>query len=406
MSRTSTLFLIAVVVLVTLPAGAAAMAPDEAAASSGSPVTLTVSVVDRGGDPVGGAEVTATWDGDEKTATTAANGKVFVDVPAGADVTLTVKSDQYVRNFPVTVSDASQRDVRITVAEKGSARIRVTDAAGDPVGNAEVRLLRGGASPARGTTNANGVFESGTVEQGEYAVRVVKQGYYANRTSLSVTGDVSKTVAVSRGSVTVQFTVSDDHFDSPRAVENASVRVAGVGTVQTLSDGGNTMSVPVNGVYEVSITKGNYTEATPKLWVNEHKTTLSVVINRTPRVSVEAASNRVVVGEPDQVTVTDEYGAPVANASVTFDGEHVGETDADGQLSFTVEGAGAHEVAATKGSLSATTTIHGFDPNATTTAAGTEGTGTTDSTGAGPGFTALAALAGALVALGALGARR
>src|SRR6056297_3083279 len=74
--------------------------------------TLTVEVVDDDGDPVGGIAVEATWEvGDETetaTATTASNGKVFLDVEAGADVELTVDDETYVRNRPLSVEDASE----------------------------------------------------------------------------------------------------------------------------------------------------------------------------------------------------------------------------------------------------------------------------------------------------------
>lgn len=97
-------------------------------------VTMTVTVVDQNGEPVGsGVTVAATWDGGETTGQTASNGKVFLDVPEGADVELDIDDDRYVRNQPLLVSDATQRDVDLRVSPQGVATVSVTDTDGEPL---------------------------------------------------------------------------------------------------------------------------------------------------------------------------------------------------------------------------------------------------------------------------------
>ncbi|MFB6360599.1 MAG: PGF-CTERM sorting domain-containing protein, partial [Halobacteriales archaeon] len=97
-------------------------------------VTLTVTVKTAAGAPVSDAELTASWDGGSTTATTASNGKAFVDVPEGANVTIEVDHPNYVRNSPYTLTNASEQDVTVTVWEKASATVTVADSEGSVEG--------------------------------------------------------------------------------------------------------------------------------------------------------------------------------------------------------------------------------------------------------------------------------
>ncbi|MFB6107971.1 MAG: hypothetical protein ABEJ82_03900 [Haloplanus sp.] len=156
------------------------------AAAQSETVTLTVSVVDRAGDPVGNARLTAEWDGGSRSATTASNGKAFVDVPAGADVALSISHPDYVRNYPLSVEDATERDVRMEVARKGSATVRVTDADGVVTG-ATVTMRKDLHDVASGTTDASGEFHSGTIEQGNTPSRCRRTGTTRSRNPCSST---------------------------------------------------------------------------------------------------------------------------------------------------------------------------------------------------------------------------
>jgi PGF-CTERM protein len=116
----------------------------------------------------------------------------------------------------------------------------------------------------------------------------------------------------------------------------------------------------------------------------------------------------VVVGESTQVTVTDEYGEPVSNATVRIGDSEIGQTDADGRLTVPIDSPGNVTITVADGSLSASTTVESFDPDATPEPTATEtATATATETAAtetpgedGPGFgvlPALVALAGVLL---------
>jgi hypothetical protein len=380
-------------------------------AQSSDGVTLTVTVVDEGGNPLSDAELSATWDGGGPVnRTTAGNGKAFVDVAEGADVTVRVDHPNYVRNRPYVVENASEGDVTIEVARTGRATVTVEGADG-PLGNAIVRMFHDGQPVINERTAADGGFTTPEIEQGNYTLITFKEGYLRNRTTLTVDGQVDERTTIRQESVLVTFSVSDDHFDPPRSVTNANVTVPGVADVTTQGTGTVSVSMPVNDAYEVTVTKSGYDSVTERLGVRESETALNATIQRTPAISVRADNDRVVVGESVRVTVTDEYGNPVANATVSRAGTTVGETDENGVISVPVESAGNVSISAEADGREATATVEGVgsggastataDATASPTAAGTP---TETAGGLGPGV----GVAGALVALlvGALAARR
>lgn len=398
MRGTTVLLLTVLVVLGTVPAGAVV--------STQSQVTLTVTVVDRNGQPVSGATLNASWDGGNRVETTRANGQALVDVPRGSTVTIDIQSDTYVRNNPYTVADASGQAVEITVARQGTATVRVRNTQGEPVSNAIVRLWQAGQPIVNTRTDASGVLESPVIERGEYRLVVFEEGYLRNISTLQVDGDVSRTVTIESDSLTVTFDVSDDHFSPPEPVQSAQIQIEGIGTIQTLNSGEATASVPVNSNLEVTVSKANYTAVTQTLRTEEQDTTLNVTIQRTPAISIDPANDRVVIGESTSVTITNEYGTPVENASVSLDGTAVGETDANGQLSLTIENEGEHTVSAQADGLQTETVIQGVraatatgTPTETPTATTTEAQTTV---GDGPGFTAVLALVALLIVAGRL----
>ncbi|WP_436931516.1 carboxypeptidase regulatory-like domain-containing protein [Halosimplex halobium] len=382
-------------------------------AQSSDTVTLTVTVVDEGGNPLSDAELSATWDGGGPVdRTTAGNGKAFVDVAEGADVTIHVDHPNYVRNHPYVVENASERDVTIEVARAGRATVTVEGSEG-PLGNAIVRMFHDGRPVLNERTAADGQYRTPEIEQGNYTLVAFKEGYLRNRTTLTVDGEVSETMQVRQASVLVTFTVRDDHFDPPRAVTDANVTVPGVADVTTQGTGTVTVSVPVNDAYEVRITKPGYESVTERLQVRESETSLNATIQRTPAIGVRADNDRVVVGEPVRVTVSDEYGNPVANASVSRAGTAVGETDGDGVLSVPVETAGNVTISAEADGREAAVTVEGVQPGGASTPTATDSptdspTASDTATGTASGFGPGPGVAGALVALvvGSLLARR
>jgi hypothetical protein len=339
---------VVVLVAVALPAGGATVGD----ASVQDQVTLTVSVISQGGAQIGGTTITATWDGGETTATTASNGKAFVDVPRGADVSLSISSDRFVRNFPLTVEDAATEELTLEVARKGSATVRAVSPDG-PVGSATVELRQDGRTVVSGRTNENGAFTTGTIEQGRYTLEVGKPTYFTNETVLDVRSEgVQREVEMRTGSVRVEVRVLDDHFEEPRAVNDASVEFGDVGTARTTS-GTAVFAVSVNTEHRVRATKDGYETARTRYSVGESSGNIHLTIQREPAVVVRPANERVVVGESTSVTVVDAYGDPVTNATVTLDGESIARTDGSGQARVTIESAGNHTVGASAGGIDA-----------------------------------------------------
>lgn len=364
-------------------------------------VTTTVTVVDGDGNPVSDVELSATWDGGgPANETTRANGQALVDVGAGATVTYRIHDDEYVRNDPYVVENASSEEIEIPVARSGSATITAVDDDG-PVDQAIVRMVYEGSYVVNSRTDADGVHTTRDIERGQYDLTVYKGGYLRNSSTIQVDGDVSREVHIREDSRTVTVNVVDDHFSEPRSIRNASVRIPSVGSVSTLSNGETTISVPVNNRYDVTVSKAGYETNTTTLEMRESELVLGVSIQRTPALDVEAANGRVVVGETTQVTVTDEYGDPVSGASIAVDGESVAETSNSGQARVSVDERGTRNVTASYGGLEASTTIDGVEPGSgdeQDSDGGTEGETVPEF---GPGFGAIGALA-ALLATGYL----
>lgn len=382
------------------------MAPLSGGTVAGADVTLTVTVTDPSGDRVAGADLTATWDGGSASEETAANGQALIDVPEGADVEIEVEHPEYVRNHPVVVENASEQDVTVDMFARGTATISVADPDGS-VADARVVLRKDGRIVTDGRTSAEGTYQTDVIEQGDYTVSVVKRGYYRERSSLTVDGDVDQNVTIERGSVTLQIRVTDPHFDPPQAVGNLTVSIQSVGQFTTQPGGTASVGVPVNADLPMTVTGDEYEEVSRTINVREDDVAVNVSISRIPQLHLEAVSNRVVVGERVVLQATNEYDEPVAGATVRLDDEAVGETDANGQLAVTVSEPGNHTLVAEDGELrSGTVTVAGVDENGeipTATATATEETD--ESTASTPGFTSLTAVL-ALLAVALIARRR
>ncbi|UWG46967.1 putative membrane protein [Halanaeroarchaeum sp. HSR-CO] len=347
-------------------------------ASAQSTVTLTVSVTTADGAAVDGADLTATWDDGSTTATTASNGKAFVDVPDGADVTIEVAHEDYVRNSPYEVTDASEREVDVTVAAKANATIAVEDDDG-PVEAARVVLEMDGETVLDAET-AGGDVETDTIEAGTYDLTVSKNGYYTTETELAITNDTTTTVTIERGTVPLTVNVTDDYFEPPRGVSGATVEVEGAGSVITQSDGTQQISVPVNSQPAVTVSKDGYVTVERTITVRESERTIHFDVDREFALSVERSNQQIVVGETVRVTVTDEYGDPVADAVVRLDDSVVARTNDEGEATISIDEAGEQEFTVSKGdAISASTTVTGVSPGDETTEQ-TETTATTEPT--------------------------
>ena len=377
--------------------------------------TVTVTVVDQAGDRVGDIDLTVVWNDGEgsENVTTRANGQVLVDVPEGATVEVRVTDDEYLRNRPAVFFGADGGELEVEASLPGTARVTVTDSAG-PVEGATVRLSGQGITRSV-DTDAEGVAVLGPVERGSYGLRVSEPGYLSNSTGVNLTGEVNRTVTLREADRQLTVRVVDDHFDPPRALPDATVDIEGVAALTTGNNGQRGTTVAVNTDYEVTATKDGYESVTRTVSVGESDESVTLAVQREEAVSVEATSTRVILGEVTRLTATDEYGQPVAGATVSVDGTEVGQTDDRGVYDLTVESAGNQTVTVSTDGLSSSVTIEGFEPDGQdtpTTAAPTDApTDTPESTetdttpgGGGPGFgaavglTALAVLVGLALA--------
>lgn len=403
MSRT---VVVLVVLLVVAPLSGASVA-------GANQVTLTVSVTDQSGNPVAGTDLTATWDGGSTTAETRSNGKAFVDVPDGADVEIEAEHPEYVRNHPVVVESATEREVAIDVSQRGSATISVADA-DSQVADARVILRKNGRIVEDGRTASDGTYETDVIEDGQYTVTVVKRGYYREQESLTVDGDVEQSVTIERGAINLGVRVTDPHFEPPRAVGGATISIESVGQFETQPDGTAAVGVPVNAELQMTVTGDEYETITRTVTVSESDVSVNVSLSRAPQLTLESASQRVIAGERTVVTVRNEYGEPVEGATVLLDDESMGETDANGQLTVTVSEPGDHALLAESAELqSDPLTITGVNVDGGTPTSEeteepeeTEKTEETDrSDASAPGFTFATAVL-ALLSIGLIVARR
>lgn len=376
-------------------------------------VALEVTVVTQSGNPVGDATLNATWDGGSTTGTTASNGREFLDVPDDKEVTIEVTSDSYVRNAPYVIENpgaVAEDGIEIGVYEDALSTVTVEDAQG-PVANADVRLVKNGTAVIDGKTDQNGQIESDFIEVGTYELDVSKRGYLQNSTTVEVEGHFQPTVTIEQASVTATISLTDPYFDPPRPVENATVQIGSISSGQTLSNGEQTFRVPVNSQPTVTVSKPGYDSFEVPMRVEESPVSLDLEISRAAELTVETSADRVVVGENVDVTVTDEYNDPVANASVSLGDSEVGVTNAEGTLTVPIESAGEQTISVSAKGTSESISVTGFDPDATDTPMDTPTLTETqeqdDDTGSafGPGFGLVAALV-ALLALAALAGRR
>lgn len=323
-------------------------------------VTVTVSVTDTSGDPVRGAELTASWDDGSATETTASNGKAFVDVPADQEITIEVEHEDYVRNRPYRIDSSRESTVEIDVHPKASAAIQVSDSHGT-VDDASVVVRKHGKIAATGATNENGVFETGVIEEGNYTASISKPGYYRKQIDVRAEGNVEESVTIEQGSVTVSFNVTDDHFQEPKAVESAEVHVADIGSIKVRENGQAAMNLPVNSKLGLTVTKEGYDEVHREVTIDEQSRTIDFTLERTPGVFIETVNRKVVAGERSRVAVTNSYDEPVEGAAVSLDGDTVGETDENGVFMVPVETEGNHTITATKDALeSESVTVQAF----------------------------------------------
>lgn len=387
----------------------AALSPGVAAQQQ-EQTTLTVTVETAGGTPIQGAELTATWDGGESTAATAANGKTFVDVAAGARVELSVTGDTYARNFPVVVADADGQEVNIEMRRAGSVSFRVVNTEGQPLQDAGVILRQDGREFRRLGTDADGRTSLDDLERGTYDVVAIKNGHYVNTTTVRVGEGTSKRMILEAGTEQVTFEVFDAGTDEPTRLTDVTVTVGDRATVRTADSNTASVGLPVNTGFPVAASKEGYVTNETDIYVGEGGETVRLLLTREPALNVTATNERVIAGENVRVDVVDEYGTPVSGATVSVGGQQVATTNDRGVATVPIEETGSRRITVATGDLSTTITVEGVREATTTTPADATTTTAAEGTPSGgiplPGFTPVAAGLAVLVLGGLLALRR
>jgi len=384
-----------------------------AATAQQDQVTITATIVDQDGRAVGsGVGVTATWDGGSVDGTTASSGQVLLDVPEGANVSIQVDDDRYIRNIPYTVEDASTASIEVPVAQSATAEITVRNTDNATVEGARVFLYRGSQIVTNQRTGADGTVATGAIEAGAYQLGIQKAGYYTTRSRVSITGQAGLNRTIEEGEVLLTVSVADDTFEPPVDL-NASVRIPGIGTLQTGEDGQTGTQVSVNTNYDIVVTTDGYQEVTRTVRVGESDTTVNVSTARLDEINVDAQSQSII-DQPVRMDITDEYGVPVIGATVTSGGEQVGTTDDAGVVRVTPDSTGTVTYTIDDGDITETVTIEVFAPSqgtptaaaASPTPSATASPAAAETTaGDGPGFTPLTVVA-AVAALSLVAYRR
>lgn len=350
----------------------AAVAVGGVAAQEQEQITVEVSLVDQNGDGVGGAELTASWGDGENEATTTSGGLALLEVKQGADVEISVDHPRYVRNQPYVLSDVTvppeddRVQVEVPVSLSGTASIVVKDADG-PIEDVRVRVREDFGDRTRVQTletSLNGVAETDELEHGQYTVTTSIPRYFdAERTVTIDESRVSESITIERGFVDLTVEVTDDHFDPPRPLAEATVEVEG-DTLSTREDGTRTVEVAVNDRFEVTVSRDGYESATETISIAESPRTLGVSIQRTPELTVESGQQRVVIGESTTVTVTNAYDEPAPGVTVSLDGTELGETDSNGEFDVEISEAGERTISASGNGVSSSVAVEGVDPDA------------------------------------------
>ena len=364
--------------------------------------TATVTVVDQAGERVGDVVVWNNGEGSENV-TTRANGQALVDVPAGATVQIRVTDEEYLRNSPAVFFGVDGGELEVEVSLPGTARVTATDSAGQVEG--ATARLSGQGTIRTADTGVDGLAVLGPVERGEYDLRVSEPGYLTNSTAVTLDGAVNRTITLREADRQLTVRVVDDKFDPPRTLSEATVEIEGVATLTTGSNGQRGTTVAVNTDYEMTATKDGYESVTRTVSVVESAESVTLAVQREEAISVAVTAQRVLLGETTELTVTDEYGQPVAGATVSVDGTERGQTDNQGTYDLTVDSAGNRTVTVSADGLLTSATIEGVEaaapetPTATATQTDTATPTETAAAGGGsPGFGVTAVLA-ALVAL-------
>ena len=302
---------------------------------------VTVLVQDGVGEPLEGADVTI--DGEE--ATTGEDGTATFELEDG-EYTVTAELDGYTDDSTTVTVDGEETDATLTLHELHTLTVDVTDEDGDAIADATVAV-----DDQEATTDDDGSV-SFALPDGEYTVTAEQDGYEDAEADVTIDGD-DESVSLTLAAVTDLHTLTVEVQDQDgEPLADATVSVDGE-QVTTDADGIATVELE-DGEYTVTAEKDGYEEASTDVTIDGEDESVSLTL--------EAVADLHTL----TVEVQDQDGEPLADATVSVDGEQV-TTDADGIATVELED-GEYTVTAEKDGYeeaSTDVTIDGDDESVT-----------------------------------------
>jgi adhesin/invasin len=337
---------------ITKTAGAGQTATAGSAVATAPSVTIT----DQYGNPVAGVSVTFAASGDGSVtgspATTNASGVATVGswtlaTTVGAN-TLTATAGALSTSFTATGTAGAAANIAKTAgdgqtATVGSAvatapSVTITDQYGNPVAGVSVTFAASGDGSVTGspaTTNASGVATVGswtlattvgantlTATAGALSTSFSATGTVGGPANITKTAGDGQTATVGSAVATAPSVTITDQYGNPVAGVSVTFAASGDGSVTGSPATTNASGVATVGSWTLATTVGaNTLTATAGALSASFSATGTVGaaanINKTAGDGQSATAGSAVATAPS-VTITDQYGNPVAGVSVTF----------------------------------------------------------------------------------------
>ncbi|MDD4599521.1 hypothetical protein SDC9_03962 [bioreactor metagenome] len=283
-----------------------------------------ITVTD-GTAPLSGVTVKVTLNGQEQTATTAANGEViFANIPTGTYTFTATKAD-YVSGTASDVVIANGATATSSIAltrQTGGAKITVTD--GDnPISGITVSVTVNGQVKTE-TTNAQGEATFTSIPTGQYTFTATS-GYDSKTAVVTIAADTPASTTITLPAMgSVDFIVTSGSGPVPGAKISVTVNGSKIDKNSGADGKVSFTNLPV-GNYTFDITCTGY----------ESKSQ-SVTISRSITGNISLTINKIITA---QVNVKDDAEKNVWGASVRVTGNGVDQTkttDSYGNVSFSV----------------------------------------------------------------------
>lgn len=319
---------------------------------------VTISVVDGDGDPVENAAVTVSG---TDLGTTDGRGRCSFAFDETGTTSIKVDKDGSEKiRYHSDVSDIEvtkeRRELHISadateVSVDEPVRFSVTDADGDPIKNAVVKLPTG-----QRTTDASGECTYTFRSADSFEIEAAKDDdgdiTYA---SASITVRVEPKIVPLSASVDlteitvgepVSITVVNRREDTP--IENARLSYAGR-TEKTDSNGRATIEFDTAGSRTIEVTRPDDRDTTYK------SDSVTIEVDRLERsLSINPRDSAATAGDPITISVTDSTGTPIDDAAVSGGGKSA-TTDSRGTCTLTFAETGTTTLTASKDKTPAAT---------------------------------------------------